>query len=50
MAVIAVPRMPDDQAVSLQEFLAAKGLLSWLDSEEGRRYLLCVCMVRGLAV
>jgi len=34
---------------SLQEFLHDNGLMSWADSDEGRCYVLHVCMVRGRA-
>jgi len=34
---------------SPQEFLETNGLLGWMDSEEGRHYLLYVCMVRRRA-
>jgi hypothetical protein len=36
-------------AASLQDFLHDNGLLSWMDSEEGRGYVLHVCMTRGRA-
>jgi hypothetical protein len=41
---VSAPAMVDDQASSPQEFLAARGLLGWVDSDEGRHYLLHVCM------
>jgi hypothetical protein len=34
---------------SLQEFLHDNGLTNWAQSDEGRYYLLHVCMVRGRA-
>jgi hypothetical protein len=34
---------------SLQDFLHDNGLLSWMDSDEGRGYVLHVCMIRGRA-
>ena len=40
---------PASAAVSLQDFLHDNGLLSWMDSDEGRCYVLHVCMVRGRA-
>lgn len=36
-------------APSLQDFLHDNGLLSWMDTDEWRGYVLHVCMIRGRA-
>jgi hypothetical protein len=36
-------------APTLQAFLEHNGLVGWMDSDEGRCYLLHVCMLRGRA-
>ena len=36
-------------APTLQAFLEHNGLVGWMDSDEGRCYLLYVCMLRGRA-
>jgi len=47
--VLEEPHPADDPgtATTLQAFLEYNGLVGWMDSDEGRCYLLHVCRVQG---